>query len=294
MDIRHTKASYRAGRRLKFLFQPAIAAFAICCLAFLSFPLIAVDHAAAAGGDVALWEKLSPGPSGPVEEVLGPALLRVGGLEQPVRLAALWDGDGRDKVTAAVDASALAYLRGRTERREVRLHLDRQSRNRFGEWLAQVEVSGRGEEQGFWLQGALLAGGYARVYTTAGTDALAQEMLALEAAARRQGRGLWQLPARAIRSAASLDRDIGSFQIVEGTVLAVAVTGSRVYLNFGEDWRRDFTVAIRRVHAGRFPGRLRGLRALAGERLRVRGWVFGLNGPAISADHAGVVEVLGK
>ena len=126
----------------------------------------------------------------------------------------------------------------------------------------------------------------------AGTDALAPEMLALEAAARAEAKGLWQQPEYAVRDAANVDDDFDSFQIVEGTVRDVAVTGDRLYFNFGRNWKRDFTLMIRRTNAGRFPGRLRGLRALEGERIRVRGWVFSLNGPAIRADHAGVLEIL--
>ena len=61
------------------------------------------------------------------------------------------------------------------------------------------------------------------------------------------GRGLWRQPAFAPRPADQLADAVGSFQIVHGRVLRVAPTDHYVYLNFGADWRSDFTVRLRRA-----------------------------------------------
>ena len=171
----------------------------------------------------------------------------------------------------------------------MQLYLARQTQDRFGQWLAQVTILETPGKLGAWLQGQLLQQGYARTYSTLGNETLATEMLEIEEQARQAARGMWAVPAFVVRSPFDLDQAVDSFQIVQGVVTGVGVTSSRVYLNFGKDWREDFTVMISRPDVARFPGRLRGLRALAGKQ--VRGWVFGLNGPAIRADHACVLEV---
>ncbi|MDX1711308.1 MAG: hypothetical protein R3316_09250 [Rhodovibrionaceae bacterium] len=68
----------------------------------------------------------------------------------------------------------------------------------------------------------------------------------------------------------------------------------RVYLNYGEDWRRDFTVTLDRKTAARF--RDEGIDPLAyeGRRLRVRGWVKSFNGPMIEVTHPEQIEVLSE
>ena len=72
---------------------------------------------------------------------------------------------------------------------------------------------------------------------------------------------------------------------------AAAVRG-RIYLNYGADWRRDFTVTLDRDTVQRF--KAEGIDPLAYEarRLRVRGWVKSFNGPMIEVTHPEQIEVL--
>ncbi len=234
---------------------------------------------------------LEAGPQGMVAEVLSPVALKIKGMDRPVRLAGLWPGEMPGAASQAATQALAALVRGRA----VQLHLDQRTQDWRGHWLVHVSIapgsggSPRGET---WIQGRLPQQGHARVYTTKGNEALAAEMLGLEEQARQAGRGLWRLPEYAVRPALALDHVADSFQIIQGEVVSVAVTGGRVYLNFGKDWRQDFTVVIPRPDVSGFPGRLRGVRALAGKHVRVRGWVFRLNGPAIRADHGTIVEVL--
>ena len=79
---------------------------------------------------------------------------------------------------------------------------------------------------------------------TADTRPLASDMLAVENQARAAGAGLWRYPRFRVRSADEAGRALGSFQLIEGRVLDAARRGDRWYLNFGEDWRSDFTVVI--------------------------------------------------
>ena len=87
-------------------------------------------------------------------------------------------------------------------------------------------------------------------------------------------------------------RHIGSFQLVEGTVRAVAVRRKYTYLNFGANWRDDFTIAIpARAHL-MFKESCLDPESLQGRNVRVRGWIKSRNGPMIDASHPEQIEIL--
>jgi endonuclease YncB( thermonuclease family) len=159
--------------------------------------------------------------------------------------------------------------------------------DRHGRLRAQVRTG-----EGLWLQGELLRRGLARVRTGPDERSLAEEMLALEAAAREAGRGGWTHPAWTVRSPADIARFTDSWQLVEGRVLAAARVRGQVFLNFGSDRRTDFTVRIAAPalklcrEAGLDP------LALEGTRIRVRGWVRVWDGPLIDLTHPEQVERL--
>jgi len=160
--------------------------------------------------------------------------------------------------------------------------------DRHGRLLAHLTTA-----DGTWVQGALLGLGMARVYSFPDNRARVTEMLAAERAARAARRGIWDHPYYRILAPDALTRrHTGTFQIVEGRVLSVAQVRGRTYLNFGRDWRTDFTVTIS-------PGRLKRTwrdaaapRLYEGKRLRVRGWLKSFNGPMIEATHPEQIELL--
>src|SRR3546814_1675799 len=108
-------------------------------------------------------------------------------------------------------------------------------------------------------------------------------MLSLEREARAAGRGIWSDPFYAMRSAETADEWLGGFELVEGRVIAVGRGGGSTYLNFGEDWRQDFTVALDRQAQKLFEAQGIALDGLAGKRLRVRGWLRAYKVPLIEA-----------
>ena len=85
----------------------------------------------------------------------------------------------------------------------------------------------------------------------------------------------------------------GTFQIVEGVVKSADVRGGRAYLNFGADWRTDFTATISPADMKLFRASGIDPRRLAGKRVRVRGWIQSLNGPEIEIAEPEQIEVLG-
>src|SRR5206468_12735140 len=110
----------------------------------------------------------------------------------------------------------------------IALHIAAPKTDRYGRLRAQMLVGGTGDP---WLQREVLREGLARVATAPDRAECASELYAAEAEARAAHRGLWAYPAYAIRVPDSLRwHDLGTFQIVEGTVQNVAVRSSRGYL----------------------------------------------------------------
>ncbi|MBL4613746.1 MAG: thermonuclease family protein [Magnetovibrio sp.] len=172
--------------------------------------------------------------------------------------------------------------------KRVELWLAPSSEDRHGRILAHL-VS---VEAQIWLQGEMVRKGLARVYTFPDNRILASEQLALERQARADGLGIWALPYYALRTPDNVRHDVGTFQIVQGRVMDTARVKKRIYLNFGADWRSDFTIKVDVRKEALFKKAGIDLLALKGQRVRVRGWVKMQNGAMIELDHPERLEPL--
>lgn len=159
---------------------------------------------------------------------------------------------------------------------------DKGRTNRLGHDLAQIVR----KDGNAWVQGALIANGLARVRPTPANPELASQMYALEDEARTAKRGLWadDSPYR-MRQADENFETLDRFAVVEGVVRNVATVNNVTYLNFGPDWKTDFTIGIpsatRQIMARQNIDVFR----LQGQKLRVRGWIRSYNGPYIELEH---------
>lgn len=172
--------------------------------------------------------------------------------------------------------------------REVGLGFGGEKIDRNGRTLAHLVVEGANA----WVQGEMISAGMARVYTWPDNRACATELLAREGEARAAKRGIWALSYYRIRAPLELAQEIDTFQVVEGRVAAAAEVRGRLFLNFGKDYREDFTVTI--APQDMKPFRAIGFdpRTLVGQRIRVRGWVSLSNGPEIEATHPEQIEIV--
>ncbi len=159
--------------------------------------------------------------------------------------------------------------------------------NRMGHTLAHLARA----DNGLWAQGMLVRLGLAQVKTSQRNPEMAVQLYALEAEARAEKLGAWEAD-DIILSPEDTPQHLNSFQIVEGTVQSAAMKKNRVYLNFGGNWRDDFTVSIapedRRVFTKAEINPL----DWNGARVRVRGWVEDYNGAYIEIDHPQTLEIL--
>lgn len=214
--------------------------------------------------------------------VNGLSELRLAGIEAPK--APLGRPLNRPWPPADRAREALATL---TRDAPVRLAFAGQRTDRYRRIVDQVYRA-----DGLWLQGALLRAGMARVHTSLDSRELASEMLAIEEEARAARRGLWASPAYAVVSPSGARDRIGTFALVEGRVVNAKQVKKRVYLNFGADWRDDFTITIDAQWLPLFSEAGLDPLTLAGRSIRVRGWVEKFNGPSIEVTHPERIEIL--
>jgi micrococcal nuclease len=237
--------------------------------ALLLFSPLAKSRLVAADGAWSAPATVARVASGSVLELADGRVVRLAGIRLP-------DDDGAPDL-ARQAREALAAL---IDSREVQLDEASLTHDRHGRLVAQAQ-----RQDGLWLQGALLEDGLAQVQTRPGEVSRAAAMLAREQAARDAGRGLWTQAAFAPKPADRVGRLVGSFQIVEGRVVRVAPTERFVYLNFGQDWRSDFTLRVPRDAERSLRQAGVDLEQLAGREIEVRGFVLEAGGPLIELSH---------
>ncbi len=166
--------------------------------------------------------------------------------------------------------------------KKVKLAFSGRRADRYGRALAQVFLEDRGGEE--WVQGTLLANGYARAYGLPESFACARELLAHEAEGRRNRLGLWNNGVYRLMSAdrpGELMKLRGKYARVTGIIVSVGRTKGATYLNFSNDWRTDFTARIDKKVLAANPEFDRSLDGLANKTVVLRGWIERRNGPLI-------------
>ncbi len=186
---------------------------------------------------------------------------------------------------------AKSTLSGLTLNQEVTLRFGPAHTDRYGRAMAHVFLSGPPTKPDAWLQAQMVERGMARVYLPKDNRICAQALLMIENAARESLVGFWSAPAFRVRRHDQTEETVGSFQLVEGTVLSAAKRRNRLFLNFGADWREDFTITVTPRNARSFLKEA-DLFAYEGQTVRVRGWVEEYNGPFIEVTHPDHIEII--
>ena len=240
---------------------------------------------------------LTRGETGQVTSVLdGDTLYLEGGLQ--VRLSAIQApqlplglADFKAWPLGQDARRALSVL---TKGQEVGLFYGGARRDRYERALAQIFTLKADGTPDLWVQQEMVRLGWARVYTWPDTFQDSALLYKAEREAREAGRGIWSDEYYAIRSPEPnmLAQDVDSIQVVEGLVTSAADIRGLVYLNFGADYKTDFTIAIAKSDRKAFEQAGLDPMSLEGARVRVRGWIELINGPMIWLDHPERLEVL--
>lgn len=165
--------------------------------------------------------------------------------------------------------------------------------DRMGQQLAHITYKkpSDGELKDVWLQGQLIEEGLVRVHTRKFSPEIAEQMYQLEHIARLSQIGLWAPTNKSILQAHTITADDVGFQIVEGIIVKVSKVRDYIYLNFGNNWKNDFTIAIPSRLAKDFSRSGISLSNLGQKHVRVRGWVRSYNGPYVEISHTEQLEI---
>ncbi len=156
--------------------------------------------------------------------------------------------------------------------------------DRYGRSLARIE-----DGEGNWLQAEWVQTGRAVVYAPQCADEEAvKKLFLLEAEAREHKHGIWAEDELTV-SHEQADQHYGSFRRVGGVVKHVAVTKYGTYINFGEDWKTDFTGYVPKQSVALFSAEM--LENLKDQFIYVRGPVYVYHGPRITLFHPSQLEI---
>lgn len=278
--------------------------FALGVLAAAAILRAAAGAASAADGSRTPCAELEPGPARTVVRVLDAETvalddgreLRLIGTLAPRALEADAEPGTWPMEAAATEALRSLVLGKSIELRFAPERIDQridQRTDRYGRLQAHAFLM-EGDARR-WVQGALLQQGLARAYVMAGDRKCAEDLLAAERPAREARLGLWAEAAYQVRSAtepADLLRSRTTLQIVEGTIVRVGLTGGSIYLNFDRNWRRGFSVSLRRDDGALLGAYAGDPKSLEGRSVRVRGWIEQRGGaPVIDMSAGGLIEV---
>ena len=200
----------------------------------------------------------------------------------------LWPAGARDGASGSSAAQSTAPLQNLVAGHRLMLRAKEPRLDRYNRLRVQAVL-----DDGRWLQQEALRLGLARVSVAPDRPECARELYAAEAEARSAGVGVWSISGYRVRSPESLRwQDLGTFQIVEGKVVNAKVSSGRAYLNFGRNWRTDFTVTIAPEDMKRFKASNVDPYSYAGKRVRARGWIDRLHGFEVEAGSPAQIEIL--
>jgi endonuclease YncB( thermonuclease family) len=183
---------------------------------------------------------------------------------------------------------AKAFLKQWLEGKKITLKTNpEQPKDRYNRTLASLYTT-----EGQWVQARMVREGYAHVYSFKDNRLGVKELLEVEKEAIAAKRGIWGTEYHRLVTAEQVSADDRRFHLVEGVVQQVAIVKGNVYLNFGEDWKSDFTAFIPKAEKESVEAALGELKQIKNKKIQVRGWVFSRNGAMIEVTHPEQVTIL--
>lgn len=169
----------------------------------------------------------------------------------------------------------------------VRLETGKEPRDRKNRIVAQAYL-----KDGTWVQESMLRSGYAMVYPIFEDSKKGdlEKMLAAEQEARAAKKGIWAHPDYQVLDAKDALCCVDKFRIVRGAPLDIEARRGNIYLNFGEDWKSDFTAFIPKRYARSFVKA--GIENMVGKTIELRGWIEEKDGPMMELVRPEQVKVV--
>ncbi len=160
----------------------------------------------------------------------------------------------------------------------------------FKDRYSRLHVNIYGENN-IWLNSELIKNGLA---VLSGADMKFENfayLLEQENIARNKNIGGWANGNFKIYNAKPYSGDINKFSIVKGTVLQVKKVKEQIYLNFDSNWRKDFSVGIKKPLWEKFNNIGIDLTNLSKKNITIRGYIREYNGPYMEIYQIGQLEL---
>ena len=180
---------------------------------------------------------------------------------------------------------AKEFNRKLVEGKEVRLEFDLVRFDKYKRWLAYVFIDDKMANE------ELLRGGYATLYTYPPNVKYVDRFVAAQQEARQGKRGLWKVYETI--SPEQAGRHIGEFATVRGLVVSTHQSPKVTFLNFGDNWREDFTAVIFTSNLNQF--KELGIEPVSyykDRQVEVVGKIKFYNGPEIIINHPSQIRAI--
>jgi len=180
---------------------------------------------------------------------------------------------------------AKEYNRNLVEGRRIRVEFDTTKQDRYGRLLGYCFVDE------VFVNAKLIEEGYAVLYTYPPNVKYVDLFVKLQKAARKERRGLWG--SYKVIEQAQAGNYIHQIKTVKGRVLNTYKSSKCIFLNFGKDWRTDFTVVIFNNSLRSFYDRdIDPLTFYKGKMVEVSGRIKEYNGPEIIVNTPQEIEII--
>lgn len=184
------------------------------------------------------------------------------------------------------------YLKKLVEHKEVTLKFDKEKKDKYKRFLAYVYL-----KDGTFVNAEMLKSGLAHLYTFPKNVSKFTELKKAEDIAIANKLNLWSNPRWQVQNANSdkkIDKSrFGKYQIFKGKIQEIAKVGKKTFLNFGTNWRTDFSVEIKDYNLRYFRKQnINPEEYYKDKTVIVRGILIPVNGSLISVSHPQQIEVL--
>lgn len=184
---------------------------------------------------------------------------------------------------------AKRFTRKLAEGKEVRIEFDVEKKDKYGRLLGYCFIrEPRGE---LFLNEVLLREGFAVLYTFPPNVKYIERFVKAQRYARQNKKGLWGV--YKVISSQEAHKFIGQIRTVRGKVLSTYSSDRAIFLNFGQDYKSDFTVVIFKDALKYFKEKgIDVLNFYRGKTVEVSGRIREYQGPEIIAGSPYQIEVL--
>lgn len=196
----------------------------------------------------------------------------------------------KNKKPEAFSVKAKKYLESLILNKEITLKYDEEKKDKYKRYLAYVYL-----KDGTFVNAEMLKSGLAHLYSFPKNTSKYKELKKAENTARNNKLNLWSNKRWQVQNANSEKAvekfRFGKYQMFKGKVINVAKIGKKTYLNFGNNWRTDFSVEINDKYLKYFKG-INPETFYKDKTVLVRGILRPVNGALINATHQQQIEVL--